>query len=87
MQEPELGHLSATTADLEQGPTSNSKKATDNDQDSNGGKRRKLQDSITVVKDKDGTQIQQVKDKIKVLCTQSQPSEALILLSLDELSR
>lgn len=28
-----------------------------------------------------------MKDKIKVLCTQSQPSEALILLSLDELSR
>lgn len=28
-----------------------------------------------------------MKDKIKVLCAQSQPSEALILLSLDELSR
>lgn len=89
LQDPELGHSSATTADREQGPTctSNSRKATDKDQDSNGGKRRKLQDSTTEVKDKDGTQIQQVKDKIKVLCTQSQPSEALILLSLDELSR
>lgn len=89
LQDPELGHSSATTADREQGPTctSNSRKATDKDQDSNGGKRRKLQDLTTEVKDKDGTQIQQVKDKIKVLCTQSQPSEALILLSLDELSR
>nr|XP_034312025.1 uncharacterized protein LOC117684362 isoform X3 [Crassostrea gigas] len=61
LQDPELGHLSATTADREQGPTctSNSRKATDKDQDSNGGKRRKLQDSTTEVKDKDGTQIQQ----------------------------
>lgn len=61
MQDPELGHSSATTADREQGPTctSNSRKATDKDQDSNGGKRRQLQDSTTEVKDKDGTQIQQ----------------------------
>lgn len=56
-------------------------------QDSNGDKRRKLQDPTPEVKDKDGTQIQQVKDKIKVLCTQSQPSEALNFLSLDELSK
>uniref|UniRef100_A0A8W8M1L9 Uncharacterized protein n=1 Tax=Magallana gigas TaxID=29159 RepID=A0A8W8M1L9_MAGGI len=61
--------------------------ATDKEQDSNGGKRRKLQDSTTEIKGKDGTQIQQVKDKIRVLCTQSKPSEALILISLDELSR
>ena len=48
-------------------------------------KRRKIQSSAG--SDTKDTQIQQVKEKIKVLCTQTQPSEALILLSLDELSR
>lgn len=61
--------------------------ASNKDQDISDGKRRKMHNTTPQVKDKDDIQIQQVKDKITVLCTRSQPSEALMLLCLAQLSR